>query len=408
MSDRKQGLTDLVVKNAKAPERGQVDIWDDRIPGFGVRVTSQGTKTFVVMFRHDGRKKRMTLGRYPVVSLSDARKLAHDALNKVVHGTNPDEERRVRKRDAFATVVDEFVKNYCARHNRASTTHETERILRSRFIAVWGQRDVREITKADVLRELDRAVNAGAPSAANHALAVIRKFFNWCIERGIVDDNPCARISRPAPETARERTLTGDELAAVWRAADTAGQPFNFIVKLLMLTAQRRGEVAGMRWKEIDFAVETWTIPAERNKSNRTLVLPLSPMVIELIRSIPKTSDDRVFPARGNDSASPSGFSKGKRRLDAASKVTDWTLHDLRRTAATEMARLGVAPHVVERILNHTTGVLGGVAGIYNRFEYLPEMRAGLEMWNEHVKSLTCVNGGDRSEPRVASAAHVR
>ena len=135
MSDRKQGLTDLVVKNAKAPERGQVDIWDDRIPGFGVRVTSQGTKTFVVMFRHDGRKKRMTLGRYPVVSLSDARKLAHDALNKVVHGTDPDEERRVRKRDAFATVVDEFVKYYCARHNRASTTHETERILRSRFIA---------------------------------------------------------------------------------------------------------------------------------------------------------------------------------------------------------------------------------------------------------------------------------
>ena len=163
-----------------------------------------------------------------------------------------------------------------------------------------------------------------------------------------------------------------------------------------------------MRWKEIDFAAATWTIPAERNKSNRTLVLPLSPMVIELIRSIPKTSDDRVFPARGNDSASPSGFSKGKRRLDAASKVTDWTLHDLRRTAATEMARLGVAPHVVERILNHTTGVLGGVAGIYNRFEYLPEMRAGLDLWNEYVKSLTCVNVGDRSEPRVASATHVR
>ena len=139
----------------------------------------------------------------------------------------------------------------------------------------------------------------------------------------------------------------------------------------------------------VTIGAATWTIPAERNKSNRTLVLPLSPMVIELIRSIPKTIDDRVFPARGNDSASPSGFSKSKRRLDAASEVADWTLHDLRRTAATGMARLGVAPHVVERILNHTTGVLGGVAGIYNRFEYLPEMRMGLEIWNEHVKSVT-------------------
>ncbi len=143
-----------------------------------------------------------------------------------------------------------------------------------------------------------------------------------------------------------------------------------------------------MRWNEINLDARTWSIPAERTKSDRAHVVPLSPLAVGVIASIPRVHDELVFPSQGQDARTFSGFSKAKRRLDALADVTEWTLHDLRRSAATILAQLGVAPHVVERILNHTTGTLGGVAGIYNRFGYLPEMRAALELWAGHIGGL--------------------
>lgn len=382
-------LTELAIRKLKARE-DRIEIWDDKLSGFGMRVSPAGTKSFVLMYYLAGRKRRLTLGRYPMLSLSEARRRALDALTKVAGGHDPQHGFASPDRShAFASVVDEFVRMHCARHNRTSHAQETARLLQKRFVTQWRNRDIREIGRTDVLRLLDDAVDAGAPSAANHALAAVRKLFNWSVERGILTTNPCAGISRPAPVVSRDRVLSEPEIVAVWRASGALGAPFEQIIRLLILTAQRRGEVVALRWSELDWTETAWSLPPERTKGGRAHVVPLSQLAMTVLGSVLRIHDEFLFPARGNAAANPSGFSKMKRRLDALSGVTDWTLHDLRRTAATHMARLGVAPHVVERILNHATGTLGGVAGIYNRFHYLPEMRAALELWAAHVEFVT-------------------
>lgn len=382
-------LTDISIRNLAAHPSERYEVFDAKIPGFAVRVFPSGVRSFVVFYRVKGRLRRLTLGRYPMVSLAEARRLASEALNRVAHGTDPQRERSAERHGSrFRDTVETFVRLHCERHNRQNTAQETARVLRTRFVTKWGSRDVREISKADVVGVLDAIMGAGLPSAANHALAGIRKFFAWCVERGLVDANPCAGVRAPAPHQSRDRVLSDIELAALWRGCDQAGYPFGDIVKLLVLTAQRRGEVTQMRWSEIDIAGATWSIPAERTKSNRAQVVPLIAHAIEILNRVPRLQSELVFPAVGAETRSFSGFSKAKRRLDLLSSIQSWTLHDVRRSVATGLARLGVAPHVVERLLNHTTGTLGGVAGVYNRFGYLPEMRAALELWAAHLEKL--------------------
>ena len=375
-------LTELAVRQATAKDGKRIEVWDAKIPGFGVRISPSGVKTFVLMYYVAGNKRRLSLGRYPAISLAKARQKALAALNQIAEGGDPQADRKIERSPyAFSDVVDEFVRIHCARHYRGNHAREMERVLRSRFVARWGSRDIREINRSDILRVIDEAVEAGTPSAANHAFASIRKFLNWCLERGIIETNPCSRLSRPAPVNSRERVLDADEIAAIWSAAMSFAPPFSQIIRLLLLTAQRRGEVVGMCWNEIDWTERTWTIPPTRTKNKRTQIVPLSPLAIAVLKSTPRLHDQFVFPARGNETTTPSGFSKVKRRLDELSGVASWTLHDLRRTAATHLARDGTPPHVIERILNHSSGILGGVAGIYNRFEYLPEMRLALDLW---------------------------
>ncbi|MFZ2555550.1 MAG: site-specific integrase [Minisyncoccia bacterium] len=319
--------------------------------------------------------------------LAEARKMAQGALNSVAHGDDPQQEKEnARNGFAFDETVETFLRTHCARFNRTSTAQETARLLNAQFVNRWGRRDLREITRSEVVAVLDRIVANGAPSAGNHALSAVRKFFNWCVERGLIEISPCTAIKKPTPHRSRDRVLSDHELAAIWSAARSVGYPYGSIVQLLILTAQRRGEVTGMRWHDIDFEKSTWSIPAERTKSNRQQILPLVPAAMEIITSLPKLGADHVFPAQGESQNAFSGFSKSKRRLDETSGVRVWTLHDLRRTAATGMASLGVSPHVVERVLNHTSGTLGGVAGVYNRFGYLPEMCAALEKWSEQIR----------------------
>jgi integrase len=191
----------------------------------------------------------------------------------------------------------------------------------------------------------------------------------------------------PAKAVARDRVLSDAELRTVWRCLQELGYPYGHFAQLLTLTAQRKSEVAGMRWEEIDFAEALWSIPARRNKSARAHVVPLSPVVVKILRSLPKLHNEQVFPLC-DQKRTLHDFSRWKRQLDEACRFADWRIHDLRRTAATGMARMSVEPHVIERVLNHTTGTLGGVAGVYNRFGYLPEMRAALGLWDQHVTKL--------------------
>ena len=387
-------LTDVCLRKMRTPEQAQIDIWDRLIPGFGVRCTQAGTKTFVLVYRTRGKKwRRMSLGRYPTVTLAEARKRAVAALREISGGRDPQAAKgttRTAAPGSFGATVETFVAEYCKQQNRASTAMETERILRSVFVPVWEKRSVADITKFDVLEVLKGIMKRGKPSAARHAFAAVRKFFNWCVEQEIIEVSPCLTIKPPAKANCRDRVMTDTELTAIWEASTISGYPFGPIVQLLALTAQRRGEVVGMRWEELELEVPepSWTIPASRTKNNRTHVVPLTPAAIAIITALPRFTSDIVFPARGKPEQAYSGYSKGKRAVDAAARLHDWTLHDLRRTAATGMARAGVAPHVVERILNHVSGTFKGVAGVYNRFGYLPEMRQALLVWEDHVLGL--------------------
>jgi integrase len=403
-------LTDIELRNLPLPKTGKVQYPDGQIRGFGVRVSAKGLKTFYLAYRVNGKNRRLMLGHYPHTSLSKARAKAHAALSSVKEKSDPKTKAVVRAA-TFGEALDQFVELYCKTSNRTSTAYETERILRSVFLPLWGTRKLETIGKADVLAVTDRLLKAGKPSAANHAFSAARKLFSWCVARDFITVSPCYTLHAPAPIGKRTNVIADKDLALIWKAAaDEVGYPFGTIFQLLTLTAQRRGEVCGMRWDELDLDNGLWNIPASRTKNGHPHTVPLTATTLEILEQVaPRlrtTKSAFVFPARGMPEQSYTGYSKGKRELDAKVEKRrrklageagmpseeiedlDWTLHDLRRTAATRMAELGVLPHVVERVLNHVSGTFGRVAGVYNRFQYVDEMREALTIWEAHLLEL--------------------
>lgn len=383
---RRAPLNDVTLRNLPMPAEGVAQYPDGKIAGMGVRVTAGGVKSFFLEYRLKGGKHRLALGRYPVTTLQKARTKALAALVMISEGKNPRQPEADGQ--SFPDALAEFVESYCQRHNRASTAAETERLLRTYFLETWQKRTIDTITRADVANAIEPMMKRGTHAAARHAFAAVRKFFNWQVEQGRLAMSPCAGMKPPAKASHRDRVLTDGELKTIWMAAEVQGFPFGRITQLLMLTAQRRTEVSSMMWEEIDLTAKVWTIPAERTKNGKPHAVPLTSAAIAIITAIPRMSSDYMFPARGLPGQPYSGWSKGKRMLDDAADLHDWTLHDLRRTAATGMARAGIAPHVVERVLNHVSGTFAGVAGVYNRFQYGPEMRDALETWERHVLAL--------------------
>lgn len=388
----KASFTDLFLRKLQPPASGRVEHYDGRIPGFGIRITSGGAKTFFLVGRHNGAFRRVSLGRYPATTLEKARKKANTALGALADGTDPQAIKRQARRaaaDHFESVLESFVAHHCRLNNRASTAAETERLLRSVFNPQWAHRNIHDLRKADVFDILDPLVSSGRVSAARHAFAALRKMFNWCVERGLIEHSPASGMKAPGKPTSRDRVLDDDELSALLKAARQQGWPFGPIVLLLIFTAQRRGEVVGMQWDEIDIAGRLWTIPGARTKNHRMHVVPLTSSALAILKGLPRIQGcPFVFPARGYSDRPYSGYSKGKRELDQLAGLSGWTLHDLRRTAATGMAKGGSPPHVVERVLNHVSGSFGGVAGVYNRFQYLDEMRDALERWERWLSKM--------------------
>ncbi len=384
-------LTDVALRKLSPPASGSMEVWDGRLPGFGVRVSPKGTKSFILLYRHEGRPKRLTIGRYPMLTLSDARKAAQKALADVAQGTDPSAAKKKTKPLSdpfnFVAFVTAFIEKYAAPKNK--DWRESHRLFKREFIPHWRQRDIRKITKRDVTAVIDGIVARGSPGAANHALAAVRRLFNWGVERGLLELSPVQGLKPPAKLNSRDRVLSDAELVSIWNAAGQEGYPFGSIVRLLILSGQRRGEVMGMRWCDVDTKALTWTLPGELNKSGRMHILPLTNTSVVLIDALPRLSDVLVFPSRSSVSNNPvSGMGKAKGRIAANCKIDDWRLHDIRRTVATGMARLKISPHVVEKVLNHSSGTFAGVAGVYNRFGYLDEMREALEVWDRHLIGL--------------------
>jgi integrase len=413
-------LTAKAVQNAKAPARGRIEYWDAALPGFGLRVTEKGAKSWTVLYRLNGQHRRATLGSYPTLSLADARDRAREMLREIGKGNDPAGikiEARRREAQLFEAIAAEFVERHCKPNNRGWRRQEHD--LQQVFLPLWRSRPIKSITRADILEVLDNIADRTSPQRATRYLALIKKLFNWCAERGYIEASPAANIKPPGKTNSRDRVLSDIELRLVWRCCEAAGWPFGDLFRLLILTAQRLGEVSTMCWHDIDLETATWTVPAAIAKNGVANEVPLSPAATDILMHLPPLGRRGfVFPAL-NGSANPvSGFSKAKARLDkdiaAALAEADqppmqqWRLHDLRRTAASRMAQLGVAPHVIEKVLNHISGSLAGVAGIYNRYGYTREKRQALELWAEHIRRVVDspqhIGAGRRSRRRPSEA----
>jgi integrase len=299
-------------------------------------------------------------------------------------------------RDAIAL----FISLYAKPKNRG--WRETERIL-GKFVPLYD-RPLDEIRRCEIVHVLDMLVANGTPYRANRALSAIKKLLNWALNRGMIDVNPIAGQRMPTKEFARDRILSDDEITRLICAARAEGYPFGTIYLVLLLTGQRRGEVSAMRWSELDLQQLTWTIPAARSKNGHAHEVPLSKPLLDILQQVPRfLRSDFVFTTNGRSPVS--GFGRAKARYEQAVGGKDWRVHDLRRTAASGMARLAISPHVIEKVLNHRTGVISGVAAVYNRYGYAEEKRDALERWAEWVAEMSTEKRDRAAEivPLIAS-----
>ena len=360
-------------------------------------MTRTGHKSWVVFYRKGGRLRRYTIGSYPAFGLAAARKAASAALHKVQAGGDPGEEKRARRlapkpnADDFESFAREYL-GQVKRNTAASTYRETARIIEKDVIPEWGKRPIGSIVKRDAIAIVDKKVASGAEVQANRILARLRTLFGWAVEKDRITVNPFDGLKPPTKEKARDRVLTEAEILAFWGATEELGWPYGSLFKLLLLTAQRRDEVATMEWSEIDLERRVWSLPREKAKNDQGHDVQLSQQAVDLLLALPRIEGGLVFSTNGRTAVS--GFSRSKERLDGlmaksiGHEVDSWILHDLRRTAATGMAGLRVLPHVVDRVLNHTSGTIRGVARVYNRFDYQEERKAALEAWGRKVDAI--------------------
>jgi integrase len=435
-------FTQAAVERLAAPADGRQTYWDRHLPGFGLRVSpprpgsKDGRKTWIAMGRVAGKPVMVTLGTLGQVPKVDAaRDLAREALRKMAGGTRPLEERKAEHAAREATIKAEAVKireDEEGRFDRVAErflrerareegwspryAYEVERIFRVDLLPAWGERSAKAITTQDILSLLHekagtrrrgrKGKSEGAAVQANRVLTRLATFFAWAAapSRRLVESNPTVGIPKLVKERSRDRVLSEDEVIWFWRAAEREAWPFGRIAQLLLLTAQREGEVAGMRWSELDLDKRVWTLPRERTKSDRAHVVHLSEPAMEILGTLPRIKGDLVFPTSSGRTIS--SFSRAKDRIDelmAAQKreaagdpkLEHWVLHDLRRTAVTIMAdKLKVSENVADRVLNHVSSRnIGSVARVYQRGEFLEERQAALEALGRYIASLVKPNG---------------
>ena len=407
-------LTTAAIENFQPSGEVAIEKPDGNVIGLRLVIQPSGHKSWAIRYRHEGRNKKLTLGPWPRIGLQQARELAAKALRKIAEGEDPAGERKETRRrqlakvdtaDLVAAVFGEYRERHLATLRR-STRREIQRLFEKRLLPTWGSRRMSEITKRDVLAALDDMVASGAPVSANRMLAALTAFFNWSISRDILSLSPCSGVKRPTPQRARDRVLSDDELRWLWQACETIGWPFGPMTRLLILTGARREEVRGLRDRELKTNDRLWTLPGERAKNSVQHDVHLTDAAIAILESVPRVPNETDYVFTTNGRTGPSGFSRAKDRLDAEmlrlaraedpkTVIEPWVFHDLRRTMASGMAKVGVRLEVIEKCLNHISGSFGGIVGIYQRHNFAAEKRAAFDSWDRHVESVVTKRPGN-------------
>jgi integrase len=418
-------LTDLQIEKQLPDPTKRLEVPDGRVAGLYLVVQPSGAKSWALRYRIAGVPKKFTIGSYPATGLATARKRALRALVEVGEGTDPSAKKKADREalkaasstaDRVENVVEAYVKDYLAKKAKPSWAKEAERLLRIEILSKFGKKRLGDLTDDDVYKLL-KDIAERAPITANRTFAVFRKLCHWAMSRDagrLIKTSPCDGVEMPTEERARERVLDDAEIKLAWQAFESIGWPFGPIGKLLFLTGARRDEVASMEWRELDLEVGVWRIPKERTKNKRAHEIPLSAAAVEILKGLP-----RVEPKRGRDgkvrpalvfsttgATAVSGFSRAKGAIDAAIverlreeaegrgedpeeiKAPVWVIHDLRRTVATNLQKLGVRLEVTEAVLNHVSGSRAGIVGIYQRHEWATEKRQALDAWAQRLDAI--------------------
>jgi integrase len=375
-------LTDRTANKPELPA-GKTDliVFDEDISGFGLRIREGGSRAWIFQYSHSGRTRRITLGPWPKISAATARQLVEQLAAKVALGFDPAAEKAQHQahKETLGEVVELYLK-LKTRELKPRTFVESFRYL-SETAKILHNRPLSEVAQSEIANLLTKVATDSGDATANRLRSNLSALFTWSMQQGKLSASPIT-LTEKRKEVSRDRVLKEPELAAIWNALPDSD--YGKIVKLLMLTGCRRDEIGGLRWSEIDLDKGEINLPAERTKNGKPHTVPMSATARAILAAQPRERD-YVF-GRGNGGFS--GWSASKAALDAALKMADWRLHDLRRTCATGMADLGVLPHVIEAALNHISGHKAGVAGIYNRGNYHKERREALDQWAAHLAAV--------------------
>jgi integrase len=386
-------LTDKLIRGLTAKSQPHEPIWDQTLRGFGIRIGDHGGVSFFAMARRRGGNRnpiRLQVGRYPTISLAEARERARALLRDLQDGIDPRERKAEQQRieaarqaSRFAAVAEQFIQRHVA---KARTANAIELRIRRELIVRWSDRPIAEITRADVVRMVDEIIDRGHPEAARQTFAYAKRLFRWAVARDVLHHAPTDHLNATdliGAKKPRQRLLTDHELRLIWRAAAQAPYPDGPYVQLLLLLGVRRSELGQAVWGEFDLDRALWTIPPARMKSDEGFTAPLPPRAVEVLRSLPRFTSDYVFTARG---ARPlNDFGTVKQRLDrtiadlnGGEPLARWTLHDCRRTFRTGLSTLNIAPHIAELCLAHRQP---GLARIYDLHRFDAEKRHALNAW---------------------------
>jgi integrase len=379
----KHALTDAVLQRKKPPTKGQTGTPVPGFPGLSWRSSQGGTRAWCFLYRFNGKTQRWTFGIYPAMSLAEAHEMWGRARNELAAGRDP-KLSLTQKKPAldFPSVAEEWLQRDQAEYR---TAKESRRIIDRYVLPAWAGLQIDQIGRREVLDLTDSIKDRGTPTQALRVHARLHRLFHWAVARGILKVNPMTGMDKPAKEVKRDRVLTDEELTAVWRGTEQLGWPFGDAIRLLILTGARREEIGQLRRTEI--VGDAIALTGDRTKNGEPHDIPLSKQAVELLKNVPRiAASDFVFTTTGRTSIS--GWSNAKEQLDELASIPAWRLHDIRRSVATGLQKLGIPLQVTEAVLGHVSGSRAGVVGIYQRHGYADEKRVALNAWGAKVMAL--------------------